>query len=98
MPCSVTASTVEAALKEIEEACELGADAIELRLDFLQDLDLTDPGPVLKTLLAKCKELGRPALVTFRPEWEGCVLPQAYVTVDAAHLRSTTLCVASRRT
>jgi 3-dehydroquinate dehydratase type I len=69
--CSITAKTVEAALKEIEEACGLGADAVELRLDFLQDLDVKDPGPTLRALLAKCKELDRPAIVTFRPEWEG---------------------------
>ena len=73
MCCSITAPDVEAACKEIEEACELGADAIELRLDFLQDLEMNDPGPVLKTLLAKCKDLKRPAIVTLRPEWEGCV-------------------------
>ena len=72
LSCSITAPTVEAALKEIEEAFELGADAIELRLDFLQDLQMDDPGPVLKALLAKCKQLDRPAIVTFRPDWEGC--------------------------
>lgn len=71
---------MEAALKEIEEAHALGADAIELRLDFLQDLDLKDPAPVLKPLLTKCKKLDRPAIATLRPEWEGygasaCFLP-----------------------
>ena len=84
--CSITATTVEAAFKEIEEACELGADAIELRLDFLQDLKMNDPAPVLKALLAKCKQLDKPAVVTLRPEWEGCgvpLLPPLYVTLLA---------------
>ena len=62
---------MEAALQEIQEAYELGADAIELRLDFLEDLTLQDPGPPLKALLGKCKEVDRPAIVTLRPEWEG---------------------------
>ncbi|CAK0754240.1 hypothetical protein CVIRNUC_002282 [Coccomyxa viridis] len=68
---SITATSVETALREIQEVYELGADAIELRLDFLEDLALKDPGPPLKALLGKCKELDRPAIVTLRPEWEG---------------------------
>ena len=69
---------------EIDEACDLGADAIELRLDFLQDLKMNDPGPVLKALLAKCKQLDRPAIVTLRPDWEGCVTPDAAFAVHGA--------------
>ena len=61
---------MEAALQEIQEAYELGADAIELRLDFLEDLTLKDPGPPLKALLGKCNELARPPIVPLRPEWE----------------------------
>lgn len=82
--CSITATTVETALGEIEEACDLGADAIELRLDFLQDLKMNDPGPVLNALLAKCKQLDRPAIVTLRPDWEGCGTTDAAAAVHGA--------------
>jgi len=54
-----------------QEAKAAGATAVELRLDFLTDLDTADPRPVLATLLAGCARAGLPAVVTFRPAWEG---------------------------
>jgi 3-dehydroquinate dehydratase/shikimate dehydrogenase len=67
----VTADNLPAALKEIDEAAACGAEVVELRLDFLKDLDLLSPGPTLKTLLDACKAVQLPAIVTFRPAWEG---------------------------
>jgi 3-dehydroquinate dehydratase/shikimate dehydrogenase len=75
---SVTAATIPAALAEIKEAAAAGATAIELRLDFLADLmesdaeaGTPDPAPALRTLLAATAGAGLPAIVTFRPAWEG---------------------------
>jgi 3-dehydroquinate dehydratase len=44
---------------------------IELRIDFLKDLDLRNPEPVLTRLLDACKAANLPPIVTFRPAWEG---------------------------
>ncbi|EIE21050.1 aldolase [Coccomyxa subellipsoidea C-169] len=68
---SVTADTVDGALAEIGEAAHLGADLVELRLDFLTDIDLLDPTPMLERMLGACETALLPALVTFRPMWEG---------------------------
>ncbi len=54
----ITAETVEAALVDIRKA-NSKADAIELRLDFLRELNET----ILKELLQECK---KPVIVTFR--------------------------------
>lgn len=68
---SVIADTVDGAVTEIREAADFGADIVELRLDFLKDLDLLDPKSTLKRLLGACDAYKLPAIVTFRPEWEG---------------------------
>jgi 3-dehydroquinate dehydratase/shikimate dehydrogenase len=73
---SVTATTVRGAVAEIAEAGGAGATAVELRLDFLTDLmdggdSGGDPAPALRTLLAAASRAGLPAIVTFRPAWEG---------------------------
>ena len=62
---SLTAPTVEGMLAEAAEAVASGADTVELRLDFLQDFD---PQQDLPRLLQGCP---LPAVVTYRPTWEG---------------------------
>ncbi|GIL79626.1 hypothetical protein Vretifemale_8933 [Volvox reticuliferus] len=62
---SVTATTVETFLAEIQEAAASGVDIIELRLDFLTDFD---PEQHLQQILASCP---LPYIVTYRPVWEG---------------------------
>ena len=57
--------------QEIQEAKSAGAQVVELRLDYLEDLPLEDPQPALERLLGCCKTQRTPAIVTFRPEWEG---------------------------
>lgn len=70
--CSVTADTTDAAVTEIREAADFGADVVELRIDFLKDINLLNPAPTLKRLLDACKAVKLPAIITFRPAWEGC--------------------------
>ena len=60
--------------QEIQEAKSAGAQVVELRLDYLEDLPLEDPQPALERLLGSCKAQRIPAIVTFRPQWEGCAL------------------------
>lgn len=62
---SVTATTVEAFLAEIQEAAASGVDVIELRLDFLTDFD---PEQHLQRIMSSCP---LPYIVTYRPTWEG---------------------------
>ncbi|KAG2496617.1 hypothetical protein HYH03_005438 [Edaphochlamys debaryana] len=62
---SVTATTVEAFLAEIQEAAASGVDIIELRLDFLTDFD---PERDLERITQACP---LPYIVTYRPAWEG---------------------------
>jgi 3-dehydroquinate dehydratase/shikimate dehydrogenase len=62
---SLTASTVAGMVAEAAEAAAAGADLVELRLDFLSALA---PERDLPVLLAGVK---LPAIVTFRPTWEG---------------------------
>ncbi|PNG99247.1 Bifunctional 3-dehydroquinate dehydratase/shikimate dehydrogenase, chloroplastic [Tetrabaena socialis] len=62
---SVTATTVEAFLAEIQEAAASGVDIIELRLDFLTDFD---PEQHLARIIDACP---LPYIVTYRPIWEG---------------------------
>ena len=73
---SVTAPTIAACLAEVREAAAAGATAVELRLDFLEPGELVaegtaDPGPALRTLLSAAAGASLPAIVTFRPAWEG---------------------------
>lgn len=58
-------------LQEIQEAKEAGADVIELRLDYLKDLNAEAPEEGLKKLIDTSKAVGLPAIVTLRPVWEG---------------------------
>lgn len=62
---SVTASTVEQAVMEIQQIAEAGADLIELRLDMLTDFAVEEH---LQQLLATTNV---PKVVTMRPVWEG---------------------------
>jgi len=80
---SITATTVQAALVELQEAEAAGADVVELRLDFLQGFQ---PATDLPALLAGTK---LPAIVTYRPNWEG----GKYEGVEDARLRALWLAV-----
>ena len=62
---SVTATTVSAALEELNEARQVGADVAELRLDFLSGFDAD------RDLAALLAGSPLPVIVTFRPTWEG---------------------------
>mmetsp|Transcript_20931 Transcript_20931/g.45776 ORF Transcript_20931/g.45776 Transcript_20931/m.45776 type:complete len:609 (+) Transcript_20931:186-2012(+) len=62
---SVTATTVEAFTKEIQEAEGYGVDIVELRLDFIKDFDTERDLP---RIMSSCT---RPFIVTYRPKWEG---------------------------
>lgn len=62
---SLTAPSVEEMLQEAREAKTAGADIVELRIDFL---DAFHPREDLPRLL---RESDMPAIVTFRPKWEG---------------------------
>lgn len=62
---SLTAPSVEGMLVEAQEAVENGATIVELRIDYLQDFS---PDPDLRELLEGCP---LPAIVTYRPDWEG---------------------------
>ena len=62
---SVTASTFEQALVEIQQIAEAGADLIELRLDMLTEFAVEEH---LQQLLATTNV---PKVVTMRPVWEG---------------------------
>ncbi len=62
---SVTADSKAAFLAEIGEATAAGVDLLELRLDFLKDLDVSRD---LEEIMKACTI---PYIVTFRPAWEG---------------------------
>ena len=62
---SVTASTFDQAVTEIQQIAEAGADLIELRLDMLTDFVVEQH---LQQLLATTNV---PKVVTMRPVWEG---------------------------
>lgn len=61
---SLTASTIQGMLAEAQEAQQAGADIVELRIDFLKDLQPDRDLPILR---ADCP---LPAIVTYRPTWE----------------------------
>ena len=63
---SLTAATVEGMLEEAAEAVVAGADVLELRLDYLDSFNVESDLP---ELLSNCP---LPAIVTYRPHWEGC--------------------------
>lgn len=61
----ILSHSVHEMLLHMRKAKELGADLVELRLDFLNNLD---PPQHLQTLI---KHRPLPTLVTYRPSWEG---------------------------
>ena len=58
-------------MQEIEEVRAAGAGVIELRLDYLKDLDLEDPEAQIQALLGASRQAELPAIITLRPGWEG---------------------------
>lgn len=62
---SLTAPTVAGMLEEAHEAVAAGATIVELRIDFLKRFE---PEADLQQLIAECP---LPAIVTYRPSWEG---------------------------
>lgn len=46
---------------------------MELRLDFLQDLNLEHPADQLQDAVSFAASLGLKTVLTLRPKWEGCV-------------------------
>ena len=62
---SLVAPTIEGMLAEAQEAVANGADIVELRLDYLEQFS---PEEDLARLLQQCP---LPAIVTYRPIWEG---------------------------
>ncbi|CAN6467795.1 unnamed protein product [Victoria cruziana] len=61
----LVASSVEEMLGQMDQAKDAGADIVEVRLDHIQGFR---PHQDLETLLKHGK---LPALVTYRPKWEG---------------------------
>ncbi|XP_031498922.1 bifunctional 3-dehydroquinate dehydratase/shikimate dehydrogenase, chloroplastic-like isoform X1 [Nymphaea colorata] len=61
----LVASSVEQMLSQMDQAKDAGADLVEIRLDHIQGFQ---PHQDLETLLKHGK---LPALVTYRPKWEG---------------------------
>ena len=45
---------------------------VELRLDYLRDMDFQDPEPALTSLLDACEAAALPCIITLRPTWDGC--------------------------
>lgn len=66
MTTSITATTVEAFLAEMEQASSTGVDVLELRLDFISDFDTE------RDLLRIMKHSKLPYIITYRPKWEWC--------------------------
>lgn len=65
---SLTEKTVPDLFTSAVECKSLGADLVEIRLDFLKDLPSLS---ILKELSELRKTLGLPVIITFRPVWEG---------------------------
>lgn len=61
---SVAAPTMREMEKKAERAFGLGADLVELRLDYLSEIDVN-------TVIAAIRRFGRRVVVTLRPSWEG---------------------------
>ncbi len=64
MVTSITATTVEAFLAEMDQASTTGVDVLELRLDFIKDYDTE------RDLRRIMKASKLPYIVTYRPTWE----------------------------
>ncbi|KAJ8760750.1 hypothetical protein K2173_017897 [Erythroxylum novogranatense] len=61
----IMADTVDQMLVQMKLAKEIGADLVEIRVDFLKNFN---PRPDLEVLI---KQSPLPTLVTYRPNWEG---------------------------
>jgi 3-dehydroquinate dehydratase/shikimate dehydrogenase len=63
----ITSDSVADGLKSITQAADSRADLVELRLDYLPDLDVFQ----VPSLVQAVREAGMIALATCRPVWEG---------------------------
>ncbi len=54
-----------------QEAASVGAELVELRMDFLTDFDMAQPENVLQQLFTACRDAEVVPIVTIRPKWEG---------------------------
>ena len=63
----ITSDTVDESVKAISQASGSGADLLELRLDYIQGLGVQK----VAALVEAVKAVGKIALVTCRPVWEG---------------------------
>ncbi|KAI4343243.1 hypothetical protein MLD38_027771 [Melastoma candidum] len=61
----VMAESVDQMLSQIRTAKELGADLVEIRIDYLKNFS---PKQDLEVLI---KQSSLPTLITYRPKWEG---------------------------
>jgi len=68
---SVIAPTVDRAVVDIADAVEKGADIVELRVDFLKAATRAGRAEVKTSIEALLKACPVPAIVTYRPTWEG---------------------------
>lgn len=82
---ALTGTSVREQLAQAYEAKRRGADVVEIRLDYLEDF-LLNPAQNLSNLITNCS---LPAIVTFRPVWEGCATVLGRV---AAGVRSCVRC------
>eukprot|EP00775_Hariotina_reticulata_P012029 gene12029-12174_t len=82
---SITATTMDSFLAEMQEAAATGVDVLELRLDFIKDFD---PEQHLAKLMRACTI---PYIITYRPTWEWGNYdgsePQRLATLKLAALR-----------
>lgn len=61
---SIAASTMSEMERKIEQALGLGADLVELRLDYLSEINVN-------AVSATIRRFGGRVIVTLRPSWEG---------------------------
>ncbi len=61
---SIGTSTIEELEEKVKKALELGADLIELRLDYLSKIDVNSVSELVK-------EFAEKIILTLRPTWEG---------------------------
>ncbi|HNH83931.1 MAG TPA: shikimate dehydrogenase [Acidobacteriota bacterium] len=66
--CTPILSPTLAKARQAIAQAQVHADWIELRLDFLEDLDRDQPRLTVETLLAECS---KPVIITFRPTEQG---------------------------
>ena len=64
MTTSITATTVDAFLEEMDQATGTGVDVLELRLDFIAGFDTE------RDLLRIMRHAKLPYIITYRPKWE----------------------------